>query len=234
MNSKELAKDIFRCELLDKAKSNCDHPCHRVVSYQQYGTSTDRWQVPEPWRGNIEEAPLLFVSSNPSIDPLDDAPWNIETNAIIEDYYDSGVISCNFPKSTSAAGKTSNRPVAFWTALRKRAEELFKREDLTPGKDYALTEVVHCKSRGEYGVAEARKTCADRYLSRVLGISGAKVLVCFGRQAHEEVDALLPNDLARNGPIILKLPHPNARVRRTAAACLTQDELDKVHRCLSA
>jgi hypothetical protein len=40
--------------------------------------------------------------------------------------------------------------------VRQRAIELLQR-DVRPGVDYALTEIVHCKSKSENGVAEAKK-----------------------------------------------------------------------------
>ena len=51
------------------------HPCAEVIGYQwqsiDAGTRTARWrgahQLPEPWAGHLSEAPILFVSSNPSI-----------------------------------------------------------------------------------------------------------------------------------------------------------------------
>ena len=45
-------------------------PCHNVVSLQA-GKS---FQLPEPWSGQIDTAPLLFVSSNPAIDELEVYP----------------------------------------------------------------------------------------------------------------------------------------------------------------
>ena len=150
--ARELALRIIRCDELNKAKINPEHACNRIVRFQTYGPFQDRWQVPEPWRGDIEHAPLLFVSSNPSIDPLDDAPWNDQTDLDILRYFSNG-IAPNFPYATSASGERLRRPVSFWLSMRKRAEELFARTDLEPGKDFALSEVVHCKSRGEEGVS---------------------------------------------------------------------------------
>ena len=43
------------------------------------------------------------------------------------------------------------------------------------GLDYALTEVVRCKSRQERGVPEALGTCSSRYLARTLELSAARV-----------------------------------------------------------
>jgi hypothetical protein len=54
--------------------------------------------------------------------------------------------------------------VRFWSAVKQRAKELLPEESVRPGLDYALTEVVRCKSREEVGVAEAAAVCSNRYL----------------------------------------------------------------------
>lgn len=55
--------------------------------------------------------------------------------------------------------------------------------------------MVHCGSRGEYGVEAALATCTSRYLRRILEVSGARVIVLVGRisaRAFEsEVDVRL-------------------------------------------
>lgn len=55
----------------------------------------------------------------------------------------------------------------YWAEIHRRATELLG-PDPQPGIDYALTEVVHCKSSGNQGVTEARMECASRYLEPVL------------------------------------------------------------------
>jgi hypothetical protein len=67
--------------------------------------------------------------------------------------------------------------------------------DVVAGRDYALTEVVHCKSASEGFVKEARRPCVDRYLEAVLAISPAAVVFIVGlhaARAVEQIDALLP------------------------------------------
>ncbi len=62
------------------------------------------------------------------------------------------------------------------------AQTLLQRQPV-PGEDYALTEVVRCKSIGERGFTEARDHCSARYLLRTLQISPASVVVILGEQA---------------------------------------------------
>jgi hypothetical protein len=75
------------------------------------------------------------------------------------------------------------KPVPFWRAVKGLAIELMGR-DVVPGADYALTEVVHCKSRREVGVADAAKECIPRYLRRVVALSPAAVIVVLGSHAR--------------------------------------------------
>src|SRR5277367_4759468 len=75
--------------------------------------------------------------------------------------------------------KTYGQSVRYWSSIQNRAEELLGRKVL-PGIDYALSEIVHCKSEREEGVKEALITCANRYMMRLLSCSAAVVLVLVG------------------------------------------------------
>jgi hypothetical protein len=59
--------------------------------------------------------------------------------------------------------------------------------DVCPGIDYVMSEVVHCKSHKEIGVKEALPECGKRYLKRVVTQSGARVVVGFGKFAADAV-----------------------------------------------
>ena len=78
--SELLLTEIARCPLV---QSNLDqerpsHPCHTVVTHawrdvpagEREGRAFRENNVPEPWVGHIEAAPLPFVSSNPSLGRL--------------------------------------------------------------------------------------------------------------------------------------------------------------------
>lgn len=62
------------------------HPCATIVLNQWVGISREerlaRWheahQLPEPWDGHLETAPILFVSSNPSISGNVQSPRPLE------------------------------------------------------------------------------------------------------------------------------------------------------------
>jgi hypothetical protein len=141
--------------------------------------------LPEPWVGRLEVAPLLFLSSNPSINPDEDFPTSAWPNASISSYFQdrfqSGAVldGVRFRRQEGSYGP----PNAYWTEIKNRATELFGRT-VVAGIDYALTEVVHCKSRGNFGVADALKTCAPEHLVRVLERSVAKTVICNGKWAR--------------------------------------------------
>jgi hypothetical protein len=56
---------VARCPLIAEALTDVTHRCHQVVATQA-GPEPDR-QVPEAWAGNMREARVVFLSSNPSI-----------------------------------------------------------------------------------------------------------------------------------------------------------------------
>jgi uracil-DNA glycosylase len=111
------------------------------------------------------------------------------------------------------------RPTHYWIWARRMARDLLGRTPV-PGRDYALTEVVHCGSGDERGVGEALDTCSGRYLKRVISLSPAKLLVLVGDKAlfaseqHLAVRLMRriwgPNDLLGQRRWVLSLPHPGS------------------------
>ena len=218
-----------------------DHPCREIV-FSQSPSTLNEYQVPEPWSGRIEQAPILFLSSNPSISSVEDYPrWSWSDDAI-DDFFNNRfgggrkVWIVDGIKSLQKDG-TYGGSVKFWSAVQQRAIELFQR-NVTPGIDYAITEIVHCKSVSEIGVKKAQNQCVQSYLKKVLGISSARVVVVLGVRAREamQYEFNIPKDVSLFGPIALGgreklitfLPHPNAFVIKTFANCLKYDELESL------
>lgn len=78
--------------------------------------------------------------------------------------------------------------VRFWAAVRSIARVILDTKSTTAGKDYALTEIVHCKSTNEIGVHEAMDTCANKYLDKIIKVSKrAKMIICLGGKAGDAV-----------------------------------------------
>ncbi|MGJ0493228.1 hypothetical protein [Methylobacter sp.] len=63
----KLLLEIARCPNVQKCynESTKYHPCSSIVLTQN--VALDAFHLPEPWNGEIDTAPILFISSNPSI-----------------------------------------------------------------------------------------------------------------------------------------------------------------------
>jgi uracil-DNA glycosylase len=89
-----------------------------------------------------------------------------------------------------------------------------------PGRDYALTEVVHCGSPNEQGVWSALRTCTTRYLQPVLAASPADVVVvvgavakfAFGEHLGPDAPSHLqgPVEVAGKERLLVFVPHPSS------------------------
>ena len=236
MTRDELLLAITRCPEIDHARSDSRHPCAGIVGLQQPA----QFQKPEPWRGHIDTAPILFVSSNPSIrgkEAFPPADW--KDQHIINHYqrcFDDGGASI-----PGHIDKATYNSVQFWREVRGRATEIIGRQAVQ-GSDFALTELVHCKSEGEKGVAKAHLTCAGRWLDLVLQVSGANIIVLLGRQARDHcaarwgLDKTQPVHFGVATPgrerAVVILPHPNARGRRKLDDFVGDDELDRLRALL--
>lgn len=243
-----LLSEITHCEILRSCKSGALSPCSRIVDVQKDLPLAEH-QVPEPWTGDIEQARIIFISSNPSIDFDEPFPvWDDDASSTHEFFVNRfgdqpGQIKGGMypPVADGSWGPA----VRFWSSVRQRAFEVLP--DAVPGVDYALTEVVHCKSRSEIGVREARSTCAERYLPRIVdAASNAQLFVVFGVHAARSVADLFGIELnaaqrvarlERGGALrtVVYLDHPAGagKVKRLEKA-LSRDEFEGISRGLAA
>ena len=229
----QLLLALTRCSDVDQGRSNPSHPCAAVVNVQDAGTR----KVPEPWSGHIETAPILFIGSNPSIGEGDGDPTSCWTEADTVSYFQR-----RFDRDAGWVSPDEFNKVRFWTSVRARATELLGRKAV-PGEDFTLTEVVHCKSRGEQGVSYAVRHCAAKWLSRVVSQSAARVVVLLGRHAESccvelwriEASRCVHFDvpIAGRSRSVVVLPHPNAFKPKTVAAHATGEELRRLRGSLS-
>lgn len=203
------------CPNLGAARCNPALSCHRIVSSQDQ--PDEPFQFPEPWSGFLESAPILFVGSNPSISyseayPVETPDWPIETAArfFTHKFHDEWVKDGRYGRFRN--GDYSKRRTSYWSSVRQRAIELLER-DVVPGTDYCLTEIVHCKSKREVGVREAADECTGLYLRRILGASGAKVVVVMGAFAASAVKSQV--DFTGTGPVLS--PTEGETIRATFA-----------------
>lgn len=221
--------EIARCPVITSILAGEPSPCRAVVSFQKRALA-DRWTA-EPWSGHLEEAPILFISSNPSAGNPDEPPvpgdltFSSDDDEILHTFVDAfedgpWIGISNGTHQRSADGRIGDY-IAYWGSCRARAAEILDRP-VEPGRDYALTEVVHCGSKHEIGVWPAAAECVPRYLQRVLQLSPAVVIVVVGAVARDIIRAMFPQTASGGphlGPLswaghdrhILFLPHPNAR-----------------------
>lgn len=112
-----------------------NHCCSKIVLSQGV-ESTSEFQVPEPWSGHISTAPILFLSSNPSIGPAGGheqyprATWNDESIVEYFDYRFGGKPLSAIESGiyhTSRGSTRARRGVRFWIGVRARAAELLEK-----------------------------------------------------------------------------------------------------------
>ena len=195
-----LAIAIARCSNVNRAIGDKSHACHEVVNFQ---SNTPDRHIPEAWFGNLSGAKVLLISSNPSIDLSEDETtenyprgrWSDDeiaewiTRRADQSWSD---VPVTFKKSGKkdflwrcidgeyrGAGP-SNSPQTTWNKTHRRVVELLG-DEADPSKNYALTEVVHCKSTGEHGVASAAPVCSQTWLTRIMSIAeNASVVILCG------------------------------------------------------
>ncbi len=231
MNHQQLLLDLNRCPEVRNARSSPGHPCEQIVGLQP----ADAFQSPEPWRGHIESAPILFISSNPSIRGEEVFPPSHWSDEEIFAYY-QGCFDKEVP-GPYQIDESSYRSVQFWRGVRVRAGEILGRP-AEQGKDFALTELVHCKSTQEKGVKQALPLCTQRWLEPVMGQSGARVLAVLGKHAETlcseiwQLNSKRKLHLAVPTPgrnrAVLFLPHPNARGKKKLEYHITEQDIQRL------
>jgi hypothetical protein len=199
----------------------------------------------------LAEAPLLFVSSNPGAGS-DSSPDGQELNAEASDdellsYEDGafdddqrpGIEDGEYPRDRHGR---RGKPVPYWHWVKACANDLLDRDPI-PGRDYALTEVVHCGSLAEFGVQSALRTCVTRYLLPVLAASPSVVVVVVGAVARDAFKQYLgldmathflgPLDLAGKRRLLVVVAHPSSfGGNKPLGAHLTPEELVQVRQAM--
>ena len=234
-----LFDDIVHCPLARRilagnGASTDAKACREVVLAQRMPTAA--WHVPEPWNGELS-ARLLFLSSNPSFDAGEDYPRGDPLEPDPATFFPVRFTGGRAPdvpwvrdlRVRLTNGGYGERAPQYWSEIRNAASDLLgcAPGDLDWAHDIALSEVVHCKSKGNEGVEAALETCTRRFLSALLRESAAKVIVWYGRARSAYRSQLAPDrpvpDTELVGPLqvegreryLLFLPAPGcARPRR--------------------
>jgi hypothetical protein len=210
-------------------ENNFNHPCFDIVNFQRFDDAplNMNFQIPEPWNGDIINAPILIVSSNPSFSVDEMYPDFTWPKSIIADFFInrfknrgpdlSWVYDNRIMKKSGARGKS----VRYWSSIQKRVEELIDRKSV-PGIDYCITELVHCKSVQEIGVRKALPECSKLFFASKNNISGACIIIAIGKHVRDYFNNK-PEFI--NKPIIY-LPAPNARLPKKLSDHYSENEIE--------
>ncbi|MFA8451068.1 MAG: uracil-DNA glycosylase family protein [Bacteroidales bacterium] len=231
--SEKLLLEIARCDGFVNFENTA---CERINCFQK----GENRQLPEPWSGDLEHAPILFISSNPSISEQEYFPllsW--EDESIIDFFHNRFSASKGYVKNYRYPklkdGSYAKNWVRYWSYLRTIASDLLlkERDAVIPGIDYVMTEVVRCKSSEEYGVNEALDVCATKFLNKTLQASNAKVIIAVGSKAKSMLqDKLLiqfenrkciTHTIGGLERCIFATPHSNSRQKKKLEYILDDD-----------
>jgi hypothetical protein len=205
----KLALDISSCCEVTNALHDKNHPCHKVVNEQTKLIDVEiKRQRPEPWMGGLAKANLLFVSSNPSINedpyPLGEVfptfEWSEADSAAFFvnrcDPSDRDVkvtfkkpgqpdfLTLCYDGEYRSGVSNPKRPQPTWKNTHDRAVELIG-NNAHPHHNYAITEIVHCKSKDAKGVAEASTFCIEKWMGPIFTSSPARVVVLLGSKVRD-------------------------------------------------
>ena len=236
----QLLCEVVRCPAVDEAISDGEHPCATIVRFQD--RFEGQFQPPTPWVGQLSQAPILFVGSNPNIGGDEFYPDTAWSDDELVDFFDHAFSGTSAQIKDGVHARQSNGGygpfVRTWAGVRGGAKELLQREP-TPGLDYAMTEVVRCRSWNEIGVGAARGYCADLYLERTIALSSARVIVALGSHVRswlrhrwhlgrEPVAEVRSDGTTR---LIAFLPHPTSYGPKTFKSVMP-DELERLRAVL--
>jgi len=234
----KLLFDIAKCNnfftLINAA--NGDYLCNNIVNFQRFrGAETlNDFQIPEPWSGDIINAPILIISSNPAYSNTELYPNLSWSDPMIADFFINRFKNRGQTYSWVYNNKVLNKDgtrgnsVRYWASIKKRVEELLGCTP-QPGVDYCITELVHCKSSTQHGVDNALSTCTNRFLSGIISISGAKIIIAVGSFVRDYFNLATHNiDI----PVIY-LPHPNAFKPKKLSNHYTEQAIEKMRELLN-
>jgi hypothetical protein len=202
-----LAIALSHCDEVTPAMKNIRHPCHLVTNSQSPIDPSER-QLSDPWTGAIATGRVLFVSPNPGIneDPTkkrEDFPTKSWSPQRAGEFFirrfdqtrDPIISTFKHPTKPDFLTRSldgryrggvrgSHRQQKTLRDVYERAVELLG-SDADPQLDYALTEIVHCKSARAFGVPQAATHCLNKWMDRTLEISPANLIVVLGAKSRD-------------------------------------------------
>jgi len=233
-----LLSDITKCTNFCNliTNSNCASSCNDIVDSQRYQGANEKkdFQLPEPWTGDIINAPILILSSNPGYSGDELYPNFTWPAPMVADFFINRFQNRGSKYSWVYENKVLKKDgkrgisVRYWTSIKKRVEELLLSPAI-PGIHYCITEIVHCKSLSEKGVKKALPECSNSFLENKIRISGAKIIIGIG----DFVRKYFNEESSIDGIPITYLPHPNAFKPKTFYKTHTEENIKRIRKILS-
>ncbi len=202
----KLAIEISHCDEIPLALKKFRHPCHLVASSQNPAEPGGR-QLADAWSGGLATGRVLFISPSAAIneDPSkkrEDFPtqsWSLErAGEYFTHKFDQSrqPIICTFRHPTKPDFLTrsldgryrggvggSHRQQKSALGIHERAVELLG-DHADPQLDYAVTDIVHCKSTKGAGALQASTHCLNKWMDRTLELSPANLIVVLGAKSR--------------------------------------------------
>ena len=200
-NAKTIAWEIINCGLQNAPDPNIE--CNALYNSQQC-TSIADFQIPEPWNGDIENAPILFVGLNPGFLDVELYPklgnqyWMLANGefdtAKVEDFFEHRFNSSHkyvqYPNRTKIApgGYKLLRGRTFWAYVKSIADKIMNGQS-TPGVDFAITEIVHCKSKDISCIhSKCYDICFNKHFGNILSIAqNLQYIVVLGKPTRDRI-----------------------------------------------
>ena len=205
-----LLQGFFRTGTLDMGKPYSELVNFQIRECDKHGSGirAEGFQVGEPWDGDIEHAPILFLSSNPAYNFHEISPrYHARRGRVV-------CPACGGVMNVKAVGKFlrtriqtspgtgeslhiplrngTTKAVPYWGSVRNNTETLLpddclkalpklKRERARAVMRHAVCmEIVPFRSKGEAGVPEALDECWEQFTRHILAHAGAAVFVLVG------------------------------------------------------
>jgi uracil-DNA glycosylase len=231
--AQDLLLKIARCDnfYVYKNENQIHSGCREILRCQ---TTVNR-QLPVPWVGDIEKAPIIFISSNPALKDNEYVALDSWTDKqVIDIHVNAFEPNKHWTKDGNKIRKYPLTPedylnVPFWTYIWKTTGEILGIDvkKVIPGRSSALSEIVHCKSNNQFGVNRAKKVCMDKYLEPMLNLSSARIIVLLGAYSTEIISEyyklniklatkmhanethIAEREIAGRKKLIVALPHNN-------------------------
>lgn len=229
---KSIVNEIFNCKGYNNLTKTSDskHSCNEIVSYQK---SLKISQQPEAFSGNIERAPILVISSNPSLNTDELYPDLTWPQEMINDFFINRFANRGSKYSWVYENKCllnnglRSKKVNTWNEIQNRVSELLSKP-AKPGIDYAFADIVHCKSRNNIGVTKARDYCVKKHLELVLEHSKPCIIIAVGNASRDFFDTEFNSIITYKGITLVCTPGPGSSISRKFAKVFSETQLSQL------